>query len=78
MIFQIYKSKDGQYRWRLKAPNGNIIADSSESYRNKADALRGIEIVKSEATGRAVLFDTTAKEMPEEPVIEDVQIREEE
>src|SRR5262249_23176662 len=30
--FEIYKDKSGQFRWRLKANNGKIIADSGEGY----------------------------------------------
>lgn len=37
--FTIYKAKDG-WRWRLKAANGRIIAESGEAYTRKADALR--------------------------------------
>jgi uncharacterized protein YegP (UPF0339 family) len=44
--FDIYKSGT-QYRWRLKAANGRIIADSGESYWNKQDCLAAIELVKS-------------------------------
>lgn len=49
MKFQIYKEGlgIGQYRWRLVATNGKIIADSGESYHNKTDCLKGIDLVKS-------------------------------
>ena len=38
----VYHAKDG-WRWRLKAQNGNIIADSGQAYvrqRNALDAAR--------------------------------------
>lgn len=35
---EFYRAKDG-YRWRVVAENGNIVADSSESYQNRGDAL---------------------------------------
>jgi len=38
-----------QWRWRLVAANGKTIADSGESYYNKADCLAGINLVKSSA-----------------------------
>lgn len=47
--FHLYKDKAGEYRWRLKHSNGNIIATSSEGYAARADALNGIEIVKKSA-----------------------------
>jgi uncharacterized protein YegP (UPF0339 family) len=46
MHFEIYKSGT-EYRWRLKASNGRIIADSGESYKNKSDCVAGIDLVKS-------------------------------
>jgi uncharacterized protein YegP (UPF0339 family) len=49
MKYEIYKDTTGQWRWRLKASNGEPIADSAESYINKADCRAGIELVKSSA-----------------------------
>jgi uncharacterized protein YegP (UPF0339 family) len=37
--FEYYEDKAGEWRWRLKHQNGNIIADSSEGYKNKQDML---------------------------------------
>lgn len=45
--FELYKDKAGEYRWRLKHSNGNIIATASEGYSSKASALHGIEIVQA-------------------------------
>ena len=47
MTFVIYCDKANEWRWNLKAANGKIIADSGEGYKNKADALHGIDLVKS-------------------------------
>lgn len=47
MKFQIYKDSAGQWRWRLRAANGEIIAISSESYVQKADCQHGVKLVKS-------------------------------
>ena len=47
--YQIYKDADGLYRWRYEHRNGNIIADSGESYHNKADCQNGINIMKASA-----------------------------
>ena len=46
--FQIYFDKRGNYRFRLKARNGEIIA-VSDSYSTKAGCLNGIESVKLNA-----------------------------
>lgn len=44
--FQIFKDKSGEYRWHLRADNYEIIADSSEGYKNKSDCEHGIALVK--------------------------------
>ncbi len=44
--FELYKDKKGEFRWRLKHQNGNILATSSEGYKAKADAMKCIENVK--------------------------------
>lgn len=47
--FELYKGKDGEYRWRLKATNGQIIATGGEGYTTKAAAQNGIDAVKRDA-----------------------------
>lgn len=37
--FEVYKAKDG-HRWRLKAANGKVIAESGEAYSKKPNAQR--------------------------------------
>lgn len=51
--FELYKSSNGEYRFRLKAGNGEIIA-TSEGYASKASAKNGIESVKTNAAGAPV------------------------
>ena len=46
--FEIYKDKAGEFRFRLKAKNGEIIA-TSEGYKAKASCENGIESVKKNA-----------------------------
>ena len=46
--FVLTKSKNGEYRWVLKASNGETIA-TSEGYASKAGAKNGIESVKKNA-----------------------------
>ena len=47
--FELYKDKSGEFRFRLKAGNGEVIATSSESYSSKAGAMNGIESIKRHA-----------------------------
>jgi len=51
--FEIYLDKAGEFRFRLKASNGQIIA-VSEGYKAKAGCLNGIESVKKNAPDAAV------------------------
>jgi len=46
--FEVYCDKAGEYRFRLKATNGQVIA-TSEGYKAKASCLNGIESVKKNA-----------------------------
>lgn len=46
--FEVYKDKAGEFRFRLKARNGEIIL-ASEGYVSKAGCLNGIDSVKRNA-----------------------------
>ena len=46
--FEMYQDKAGEYRFRLKAKNGEVIA-TSEGYKAKASCINGIESVKENA-----------------------------
>ena len=46
--FELYKDKAGEFRFRLKAGNGEIIL-ASEGYKRKASALNGIASVRKNA-----------------------------
>ncbi len=59
MRFETYKGHNGEWRWRLRVRNGNVIADSAEGYEHRADCERGIELVRSSAS--ASLVDMSAK-----------------
>jgi uncharacterized protein len=52
--FELYKDARGEYRFYLKAPNGEIIA-SSEGYKSKAAAQQGINAVRTVARGATVV-----------------------
>ena len=43
--FECYKDKAGEFRFRLKAANGNTIL-TSEGYKSKAGCANGIESVR--------------------------------
>jgi len=53
--FEMYKDKAGRFRFRLVAPNGEIIA-ASEAYESKDGCRGGIESVRTNAP-RAEVVD---------------------
>ena len=52
--FEIYTDKAGEFRFRLKATNGQIIA-VSEGYKAIASCLNGIESVKKNAVDAKIV-----------------------
>lgn len=52
--FEIYKDKAGEFRFRLKARNGEIIA-VSEGYVKKDSCKNGIESVRKNAVDAPVI-----------------------
>ena len=53
--FEVYQDARGEYRWRLKSANGQVIATGGEGYTSKAGASNGIEAVKRDAPGAEVV-----------------------
>ena len=53
--FELYADKAGEFRFRLKAKNGEIIA-VSEGYKSKASCLNGIESVRKNAPEAEIFF----------------------
>lgn len=52
--FEVYTDKKGEFRFRLKATNGQIIA-VSEGYKAISGCLNGIESVKKNADSEVVM-----------------------
>jgi len=55
--FEIYKDKAGEFRFRIRATNGNILA-SSEGYKAKASAQNTIDRIKSDAATAPVVDES--------------------
>ncbi len=55
MTYVVYKDVAGEWRWKLRAGNNQPIATSGEGYKNKADCLHGIQLVKG--SGNAPVID---------------------
>jgi uncharacterized protein YegP (UPF0339 family) len=54
MKYHVYQDTGGKWRWRLKAANGQIVADSGQGYSSKQACKEGIDIVKDSADAPVV------------------------
>jgi uncharacterized protein YegP (UPF0339 family) len=56
--FEIYQDAAQEYRWRLKATNGEILATAGQGYKSKADAQKSVERIQTEAATPKLKFET--------------------
>ncbi len=56
--FEIYTDAKGEYRFRLKAGNGEVVA-VGEGYKSKSGVINGVDAVKR-AAAEAEIDDQTA------------------
>lgn len=59
--FEVYLDKRGEYRFRLKARNGEIIA-TGEGYKAKASCLNGIDSIRRNAPESPVVKEEPTEE----------------
>ncbi len=52
-IFEIFKDKQAKFRFRLKAPNGEVIA-TGEAYESKQSCIKGIDSIRKNAADAEV------------------------
>lgn len=52
--FEIYEDKAGEFRFRLKAGNGEVVA-TGEGYPTRAGAKAGTEAVQRAAAGATIV-----------------------
>ena len=53
--FEIYSDSAGEFRFRLKAKNGECIV-TSEGYKSKSSCLNGIESVRENAPDAEIFY----------------------
>ncbi len=58
MKFEFYKDRAGDYRWRLKGPDGSVLAVSAIGHKQSADAKAGLETLRKSGTAGDLKFDT--------------------
>lgn len=54
--FEVYLDKAGEYRFRLKASNGEIIA-TGEGYKTKKSCLNGVESIGKNAPEAPIVVE---------------------
>ncbi|HCA19215.1 MAG TPA: hypothetical protein DEO40_00880 [Treponema sp.] len=57
--YEVYKDKKGEFRFRLKSSNGQIVA-VGEGYKDLSGVKNGIASVKKNASGEPKIVDETA------------------
>ena len=62
--FEVYKDKAGEFRFRLKATNGQIIA-TGEGYKAMAGCKRGIESIKKNVVDAKIIVEAPKEEKAE-------------
>jgi uncharacterized protein YegP (UPF0339 family) len=48
-VFEMYKDRGGEFRFRLKDAEGNVLAIAGKGYDKKADCQAVIDAIKKEA-----------------------------
>lgn len=59
MTYYYYKDAQGEWRWRLKASKGRILADSGEGYKSEQECKADIDRVKGSANAPVVEIKVT-------------------
>ncbi len=54
MTFEVYKDAKGEFRWRLRHQNGNVLATASEGYSSKAACLKCIDNVQNSGSAEII------------------------
>ena len=49
MGYEIYQDKSGEWRWRLRASNGQLVATGGEGFASKSNVIRALESVRKNA-----------------------------
>jgi uncharacterized protein YegP (UPF0339 family) len=53
--FELFEDEGGEFRWRLRHDNGNLLATSGEGYVSKSNVRRAIDSVRAYVPGGAYL-----------------------
>jgi uncharacterized protein YegP (UPF0339 family) len=57
--FEVYRDNDRLFRWRLRANDNALIAESSEGYHNRSDCENAVILVRNEAPKAGIVLNNT-------------------
>jgi uncharacterized protein YegP (UPF0339 family) len=72
--FELFEDTAGQYRWRLRHRNGNVVADSGEGYTRKHNAQKGMQSVRRNALGAGTLHADELEDVADEADLDDLPL----
>ena len=55
-FFEVFVDDTNEFRWRFKAPNGQIIATGGEGYIRKVDCLHAIDMLQIFSSKAPVVY----------------------
>jgi uncharacterized protein YegP (UPF0339 family) len=47
--FEIFEDEAGEWRWRLRASNGELVAVSEQGFSSKSGVVKGLDVVRHNA-----------------------------
>src|SRR5262245_3900705 len=63
LTFELYQDAAKEFRWRLKAANGNILATAGQGYKAKADCKESVDrLMKNLDKQEFEVYEDKAKE----------------
>lgn len=54
--YEIYEDSRGEWRWRLRAANGRVIADGGEGYSRRDSCRRAVSVMIRTAQTPLVVY----------------------
>ena len=63
--FELYEDRGGEWRWRLRHMNGDIIGASNEGYDRQNDAQKSIDAVRRDAYSATAMVFESENDLPE-------------
>jgi uncharacterized protein YegP (UPF0339 family) len=69
-MVEMYQDSGGEWRWRVVADNGKVVADSGEGYINRVDCVHGLHVTARQILEAAISGGLLEVEPPEVPAAE--------